>query len=164
MKRWIKYLTAFVLLTPVAVLSMFKICGLYINYTPSLPRGLWRVIEEKPLQDARGEAVMLKKGSVTLKGDEGCGTVLLKRVVGLPGDVITYDKQGKSLAVNGTALKDTEIFLKDSMGEDLPRLTYPVIVPKGYVWLCSEHPKGYDSRYFGPVPVTSIDHYVKFVF
>lgn len=164
MKRWIKYLIGFVLLTPIAVLLIFKSFGFYINSSPSMPMGLWRIEEKNPIQNARIGVVMLKRGSIALSKKGESNMAVIKRVAGFPGDIISYDPVQKVLSVNGHVLEETEIFLKDNQGVGLPQISYPITVPAGHVWLSSKHLHGYDSRYFGSVPVTSIDNYLKPVF
>lgn len=164
MKRWIKYLIGFAILTPVAVLLIFKSFGLYINSSPSMPMGLWRIAGKRALQNARGEVVMLKRGSIALRKKGESNMAIIKMVAGLPGDIISYNPVQKVLSINGHTLEKTEIFLTDSQGARLPQISYPITVPAGHVWLSSKHLYGYDSRYFGPVPTTSIDNYLKPVF
>jgi signal peptidase I len=77
-------------------------------------------------------------------------TVLIKRVIGLPGDMV--DARGGHVYVNGDLLVEPY----------LPTGTYtsdfgPVRVPPGHLWLMGDNRgDSEDSRYFGPVPESSV--------
>jgi signal peptidase I len=77
-------------------------------------------------------------------------TVLIKRVIGLPGEVVSA--QGGHVYINGQRLVEPY----------LPPGTFtstfgPVRVPKGEVWVMGDNRSdSEDSRYFGPIPESSI--------
>jgi conjugative transfer signal peptidase TraF len=72
----------------------------------------------------------------------------LKRVAAVEGDVISYDG---GVRVNGRLLPASQAADHDRHGRALPHPAYPRRLARGEVWLTSEHPRGFDSRYFGPV-------------
>ena len=62
------------------------------------------------------------------------------------------------VTVNGRSVQGTAQLSRDSAGRPLkpvPAGAYPVA--PGEVWLLSGHdPRSFDSRYFGPVPESSV--------
>jgi conjugative transfer signal peptidase TraF len=128
--------------------------GYRINLSPSVPTGIWRIQEGKHEKggyvivspsDHLGYRLAVERGY--LPGF----SPMLKRVVGLEGDFISYDRQEKAVTVNGEYILMTEIISQDTEGRSLPAASFPVTLEKGEVWLASENIRGYDSRYFGPV-------------
>ena len=97
---------------------------------------------------------------VVFRGVEGKGKErLVKRVVGLPGDVVHVDRG--VLKVNGDP--QTEPYVsKKTQGETQKRgakappgvRTFgPMFVPEDHVFVMGDNrAKSHDSRYFGPVP------------
>ena len=77
-------------------------------------------------------------------------TVLIKRVVGLPGERVAGS--GGHVYINGELLVEPY----------LPKGTYttsfgPIVVPAGDVWVMGDNRgNSLDSRYFGPIPVKTI--------
>lgn len=148
--------------TKLAILS-----GLRINHTPSLPIGVWSVSPLKaPLQ--RGQIVSfcppdrpIFRDAVRtgILGQGNCRTgwePMLKPVIAVPGDRVEVRTSG--LLVNDKAVPNSA------------RLTFaiPMIEPgiyslrQGEFWVVStSHPRSFDSRYFGPVPIDGIEGLAK---
>jgi conjugative transfer signal peptidase TraF len=137
----------------------------YVN-TPSVPMGLYKTRPApKPIQ--RGEYVCLLASGAhapnVLRGAVASGLLptewkvqsLMKRVAGVWGDVVTYENR-VGVLVNGIAIRDSVRLPKDSYGNALPSPRFPVVLEPGQVWLASEHARGFDSRYFGPVEVAAL--------
>jgi type IV secretory pathway protease TraF len=76
---------------------------------------------------------------------------MLKRIVAAEGDFVSYDRQEKTVTVNGGYVPMTEILSQDTEGRPMPGAFFPVRLQERQVWLSSENIRGYDSRYFGPV-------------
>lgn len=126
--------------------------GVRAVLTSSVPPGLYAtsVLVGAPLRD---EYVCVEANSADAPeglraGHEGFPT-LLKRVGGLPGDRIDVTPDG--VTVNGRVLPQSKPLTADSDGKVLPHALLPRTLGAHEVWLTSEHPRGFDSRYFGPV-------------
>jgi signal peptidase I len=96
----------------------------------------------------RGDVVVFKatgKWATVVNGD------VVKRAIGLPGDVVKCcDAQGR-VVVNGKSLSEPCVFQDDHMPFG------PVTVPKGELWVMGDHRSdSSDSRYNGPVPLSSV--------
>jgi type IV secretory pathway protease TraF len=76
---------------------------------------------------------------------------MLKRVVGVEQDFVSYDEGERAVTVNEEYVPMTEILSRDTEGRELPRPFFPILLKEGEAWLSSENIRGYDSRYFGPV-------------
>ncbi len=124
--------------------------GLRINPTPSLPKGIYRVVPGEPIKgdlvsfclrgefaDLAGERDYLQTGSC----DNGLRP-LLKRLAGMPGDYI----DAGSLAV----------YAVDSQGRPIPSALRSGVIPSGMALVLADHEGSFDSRYFGLVPLESL--------
>ena len=130
--------------------------GYRINLSQSTPRGLWRIQEGAEL--ARGSYV-----TVSPKGNPGYDLALergyfrensfmLKKIVAMEGDYVDYDVEERAITVNGDYILLTEILSQDTEGLPMQPAAFPVHIGERQAWLSSEFIRGYDSRYFGPVP------------
>ncbi len=78
---------------------------------------------------------------------------LTKRVGCVAGDVLRTEK-GKQYCGNqflGQALE------KDSKGKKLPTFVWNGPIPEGKVYLVGDHPRSFDSRYFGFVNAAALE-------
>ena len=142
--------------------------GLRLNTTASMPIGLWRVAPTRTTELRREMIVTvclprtdMVRQAIT-RGYIHTGSCpdglepLVKPIAALPGDVVAVDPAG--IRVNGIPVQGTAQLSRDSGGRRL--LPVPVgayTVAEGDVWLLSGHdPRSFDSRYFGAVPMTSI--------
>ena len=77
-------------------------------------------------------------------------TVLIKRVIGLPGDRIS--------ASGGHVYIDGELLLEPYLPKGTDTTSFgPLIVPAGDVWVMGDNRgNSLDSRVFGPIPVKTI--------
>jgi conjugative transfer signal peptidase TraF len=134
--------------------------GYRLNLTPSLPCGIWKVEKEGKLQ---------KNSYVTVSpnGNPGYGlafergyvhklTTMLKKIVAIEGDCVSYDVGEKAVTVNGEYVFFTEILSLDTEERPLPSASFPALIDKQQAWLSSEFIRGYDSRYFGPVSTDAL--------
>ncbi|MGV4797437.1 conjugative transfer signal peptidase TraF [Rhizobium sp. F40D2] len=137
--------------------------GYRINLTPSEPLGLWRIIplhqpaavddllficppETPEMVKARARGY-LRSGSCP-----GSVAPMIKTVIAVAGQHVEI---GASVSVNGRMVSSSSLALRDGKGR--PLTPFPGgIVPPGYVFLHSAFPGSYDSRYFGPVPISGI--------
>lgn len=76
--------------------------------------------------------------------------IFIKRVIGLPGDVLT--SKGNTIYVDGKALKQTWTH-NNPLGAAIGR----VVVPANHYFMMGDnHPESCDSRYWGSVPKSDI--------
>ena len=84
------------------------------------------------------------------------GEPLVKPVVAVAGDEVEMSARG--ICVNGRILPNTAPLQRDSNGRPLApwRFGRYMVVP-GMMWVASSYDsRSFDSRYFGPVPVSAI--------
>jgi len=145
------------------LLWLIWVLGFRINVTPSLAYGLYR-ISTQPVLPERLASFCLNSDFSKLARERGYLAVgscpsglrpLLKQVMGLPGDVVGF--QDGLITLNGQIIAETAVAAKDRHGRPLPppHLTAGVI-PQGQALLLSQHNVSFDSRYFGLVPLDSI--------
>ena len=85
-----------------------------------------------------GDAVILKDAS---------GEYLIKRIAGLPGDVMEVDREGH-LTRNGAEVQETDVIY--GLSETGDSVDYPYTVPEGsYFFLGDNRPVSMDSRMLG---------------
>lgn len=147
------------------VIGTFQLCGwigLRINASPSLPVGLY-ITSSKPEADLAEfcpaepfASLAISRGYRERGACRDGATPLLKPVVARAGDVVDVSEQG--IAVNGHLLPNTAARPADTHGRPLPR--WPLgryIVAPDMVWVASSYEaRSFDSRYFGPIPTSSI--------
>jgi len=137
--------------------------GLRINLTASEPRGLY-IVEERPWNrgslvvirlPARLSAIALERGYGLSGIRSGTAMDGLKRVAALPGDTVRVGPQGVS--VNGVLWTASRPLTWDSSRHPIQHYPFGVYrVRPGQVWLLSDNPRGWDSRYFGPLPRANV--------
>lgn len=144
--------------------------GIRIVYTPSVPMGVYWA-HALPSRLVAGDYVCLEAwrphAPPVLKqaieagigaGEWLRGEDLTKLVAAVPGDRIAYREDGSrsAVVVNGLPLPNSAVIERDGAGVRLPRAVLPMVLRPGEVWLTSTHPRGFDSRYYGPVDVRSL--------
>lgn len=149
-----------------AALSLFWIFGLRVNATASMPRGIYRLVPDAPergdlvstcLEDGSFAALALERGYLRPGACPNGLEPLLKRVAGMPGDLIEIGQDG--IAINGKLWPQSQAVSRDSLGRPLPeaRGLGSRTIPAGLALVLSDrHPGGFDSRYFGMVPMASL--------
>ena len=176
MKKPIKILGISVLAVSVSlfVLSIgLRISGIYINTTPSLPVGFYKVVDEPiasgayvafcPPQNAVFD--MARDRSYINPGDcPGGYGLLLKRVFAQYGDTVFIDQAG--IYVNGEHLPNSAQLTADAEDQPLPQyhLDQRVLDNFEYLLLSDLNPQSFDARYFGLIARDQIRQVVRPVF
>ena len=151
-------------------LATFQLCGLAgirINASPSLPIGVYStstnpgdgLVEFCPAEPFAGLAS--SRGYRDRGTCPDGATPLMKPIVAQAGDMV--DLSGQGIAVNGKLLPNTAPLRADTHGRPLVAWTFGRYqVQPNTVWVASSyHPRSFDSRYFGPIPVSSIRAHVR---
>lgn len=142
--------------------------GVRINATPSMPRGLWLLAGGARPEVRRSDVLVLciPDPAVVRLGRErgylGNGPCpdgsepLVKPAAAVAGDRVLVSPDG--VAVNGAVLPHSAQLAADSAGRPLPRWPAGVYaVRPGEVWaVATQAPNSWDSRYWGPVPLSSV--------
>lgn len=137
--------------------------GFRVNLTPSEPLGLWRIVKpDRPIlvgdlificppdTDAMREA--RARGYLRVGLCAGRVAPLIKMVVATSGQTIEIRDD---VRVDGRPLPHSRVAPVDGQGREMVRYDGGV-VPPGAVYLHSEFPASFDSRYFGPLPMDGI--------
>jgi len=74
---------------------------------------------------------------------------LIKRVVGVAGDLVTATDAG--IDINWRPVPNSRPLDLDTKESALPHLRGSFRLKQGEIWAAGEHPNSFDSRYFGPV-------------
>lgn len=150
------------LISAFATLYFAYLCGMRINRTHSLPKGIYWVVHKVP---ERGDIVSfwpqdtpalrlgrergyIIPGVYNKSGGEGYG-LLLKRYLGLPGDIVSITDDG--IIVNGKLIPNTKPLDTDNVGDPLPRIRLDNYrLQEHEALFVSDHlPRSFDARYFG---------------
>jgi signal peptidase I len=120
---------------------------------PTLADGDLIVVDEQPrnFEPLRTGEIVVFHGPAA---DANCGSyqsILVKRVIGLPGEVI--QSKGSTVYINNKALKEPWLPAGTVLGKAIPRET----VPPGKVYMLGDNRDiSCDSRYWGTVSTSSI--------
>lgn len=144
---------------------MFRLFGIRINITSSLPRGFY-IVSESPSANLvefcpEGEAATIsrERGYRTPGGTcpDG-GSPLLKPIAAVSGDRVEVTSNG--IQVNGKLIPNSVAHRKDHRGRPLkPWPNGRYIVPAGSLWVISDfNDWSFDSRYFGPIRCSLVRH------
>jgi conjugative transfer signal peptidase TraF len=153
------------LVASVACVGLFQLCGfvgLRINTSPSMPLGLYlttQAISANLIEFCPAEpfaALTVSRGYRSLGVCPDGAAPLLKPVVAKSGDIVEISAHG--IEVNGTPLRNTAPLAMDTKGRPLKAWPFGRYeVAAGTVWVASSYNlRSFDSRYFGPVEITSI--------
>lgn len=144
------------------ILLFLYACGARINRTNSLPKGIYWVVSKTP---ERGDIVtfwpsdcaamqLARERGYIIPGVynkiDGVGYgLLMKRFLGVPGDVVAVTDDG--VFINGSLLPNTKPLLCDNIGDPLPYLRFTnYTLKENEAFFISDHlPRSYDARYFG---------------
>lgn len=144
--------------------SLAGACPLRVNFTGSLPRGLYRT---RGGALSRGAIVIAclpasvgnlarERGYLWRGNCPGGSAPVGKIVAAVTGDTVVTSSGG--LTVNGHHIQNTGVLPRDSEGRELSHIPYATyVVAPGQLWLVSSYnSRSYDSRYFGPVPLAAV--------
>jgi conjugative transfer signal peptidase TraF len=141
--------------------------GIRFNTTASVPIGLYRITSDSntsfvelcppgPLGP-----ISVQRGYRRFARLEGCpdgGELVLKVIVAHPGDLVETSANG--IKVNSSSIPNTAPAARDSAGRVLRHWPFGHYrVQPGAVWVASWYNvKSFDSRYFGPVPISEVKY------
>jgi len=130
-----------------------KSSGLVLNVTGSMPGIVYKL--------GRGEKGSLVSFCSPIPhpsiGHGSCpdsSMPLIKRVVGVAGDLVTVTDAG--IDINGQPVPNSRPL--DTKESALPHFRGSFRLKQGDIWAAGEHPNSFDSRYFGPVKFPRGDH------
>jgi conjugative transfer signal peptidase TraF len=134
----------------VLTLALVFGAGLRFNPTPSLPKGVYRLAPGAPEEndlvsfclEGKYADLALERGYLEPGSCPSGLRPLLKRLAGLPGDL-----------VDPSAFP---IRLVDSHGRSMSPALVPGVIPPGMALVLADHLGSFDSRYFGFVPLGSL--------
>jgi conjugative transfer signal peptidase TraF len=149
-----------------AIVAVAYVFDLRINTTDSAPLGLYRAAHPPRLERGALVVVCLPARIAALGRERhylragGCpdgSEQLLKQIASVPGDSVRLSPSG--LEVNGRGLPSTEVRTEDRAGRPLAAaLLGETRVGAGELWVLGLLPAvSWDSRYFGPVSVESVE-------
>jgi conjugative transfer signal peptidase TraF len=144
--------------------------GIRFNTTASVPIGLYRITSDPtgPFVELCPPGplgpISVQRGYRRAAVLEGCldgGELVLKVIVARPGDLVETSANG--IKVNGSWIPNTAPAVRDSVGRTLRHWPFGNYrVQPGTVWVASWYNvRSFDSRYFGPVPLTNIKHHLR---
>lgn len=182
-----RFLTSIVIGTGVltCALGAAAAAGVSVNLTKSMPRGLYLPTVRDPQPEdvlygsivsfcppkAIAVVVLRNRGylppgrcevSFTQSGRRyvaGKIVPLMKIVIGEPGDVVDIAEASMTLTRRDGSTHTMMIPLRDGIGRAVPSIPQGrYIIPQGSVWVTGDNdPYSLDSRYYGPVPVASME-------
>lgn len=114
-----------------------------------------------PAQSADPKVIQVAKSALVAVGvlPDPAKQYLIKRTIGVGGDIVTCCDAKGFLTVNGVSVKEPYIFTGNKPSDS----DFKVTVPKGYIWVMGDHRgASADSRFHtddihkGLVPVSSV--------
>jgi signal peptidase I len=88
---------------------------------------------------------------------------LIKRVIAVGGQ--TVDLRGGKVVVDGKALTEPYTYGQPSDPLDGSAVTFPLTIPREEIWVMGDNrTQSEDSRWFGPVPVSSVHGQAFFIY
>jgi conjugative transfer signal peptidase TraF len=137
--------------------------GFRVNLTPSEPLGLWRILQlDRPTQVGDLVFVCPPVSDIMLEARARgylrhglCGgdfAPLIKTVAAITGQRIEV---GDLVRIDERSLPHSRLMQRDGQGRRM--LPYAGgIIPPGAVYLHSDFPGSFDSRYFGPLSTENV--------
>lgn len=144
------------------VFLMVGTLGVKINASPSLPIGLYirssdpnaNLIEFCPAEPYASFAAA--RGYRSRGNCPDGASPLMKPIIARAGDVVGVSNRG--ISVNGRLIRNTSPKMADTQGRSMTPWPFGMYVTaNAAVWVASSYnPRSFDSRYFGPIPTSSI--------
>ena len=106
-----------------------------------MPIGLYQLSQDNDFQ---------KDDLVILYSDITHG-FLLKKIAATAGDLVNTNREG--VHINDISIKNTKVFKFGSHQERLNFTPMNRILEKNEIFVVGEHPKSFDSRYFGAIDI-----------
>lgn len=106
-----------------------------------MPIGLYQLSQDNDFQ---------KDDLVILYSDITHG-FLLKKIAATAGDLVNTNREG--VHINDISIKNTKVFEFGSHQERLNFTPMNRILEKNEIFVVGEHPKSFDSRYFGAIDI-----------
>jgi conjugative transfer signal peptidase TraF len=141
--------------------------GIRLNLTPSLPLGFYittrsldaNLVEFCP--QGAAATISLSRQYRTAGACPDGGAPLLKPAVAFTGDRVQVSADG--IRVNGQLLRNSAGRFRDHLQRPLDPWPYGTYnVEQGTVWVVSSfNSYSFDSRYYGPIPESSIRHHLR---
>ena len=160
MRKKIQRRNALIVIFIGAILGVF-ICSecLILNTTASVPRGLWLKVDGLPKKGDFVQVPIEAFSSIEWIPPEyfrkniwGKNKPFLKLVAGLNGDLIELGDNGL-IKINGVPFPNSAPLSHDRAGRFLKAFQLPVTLKNDEVWLMSDSPFGFDSRYLGTAQI-----------
>jgi conjugative transfer signal peptidase TraF len=136
-----------------------------LNLSDSMRHGFWWITAGRPPE--RGDVVTVclpgDAGTIArVRGYIGAGECpgdhesLLKPVVATVGDIVSVTRNG--LAVNGRPLPNSVPLDSDTSGRGMTAAPagIHVVVPHTFWIVATRDPRSFDSRYFGPLHLSTV--------
>jgi conjugative transfer signal peptidase TraF len=154
---------------PIFVVYALGSAGLRLNTTPSVPTGLYWIssdpdaeyVEFCPPEPFGTLSVARGYRARSAASCPDGGVPLLKPVVAWSGDIVEVAPLG--IFVNRIPIPNTAPKWLDTIAR--PLVAWPVgryDVAAGTVWVASSYnSRSFDSRYFGPISETAIQHHLR---
>ena len=141
------------------IAALFCSGQLILNTTGSVPRGLWwrcggplRYGDVVIVHTSAFRSTSWVPEAYWRKNAWGKPKAFLKRVTGFPGEVVETTEYGL-IRVAGEVIPNSAPLSADRAGRPLMAFPLPVTLASDEVWLLSDSPRGFDSRYLGPARI-----------
>ncbi len=124
------------------------------NASQSAPLGLYFIKDRQPVL---GEYALIRPSKTVAMFIEERGylppeTLLIKRIVALPGDEICR----KDLGIFINKIHVAEVQKADSLDREMPQWSGCFTLKTGEVFLLNDHEKSLDGRYFGATKLNDV--------
>lgn len=150
---------AWIIIALLAPVAFFGPEHVLITTTDSLPyRFWWR--SDLPDQSAIGPGTYLAFKKIHPWTDAKEQTLMVKLVKCGPGQELSMN--GLNYYCDGQWLG--EAITKDSKGRDLNPQTLTGVIPPGHYFMSGQHPRSFDSKYYGLVSYEELELHVKPIF